>query len=292
MTFEGIPTPPGLLMDILRLALWLAVLAALFVPLERAFAVHPRDLLRRGGVTDLGYYFVSGLTSSSLLSLPIAGLAWSARAVVPAAIPTAAASLPLWARLVSGMVAGEFGYYWGHRLSHEIPFLWRFHAIHHGAEEVDFLVNTRAHPVDLIFGRLCGLAPIYILGLGGPVGAEGSAVPVLVALVGTLWGFFIHANLRWRFGPLEWIVSTPAFHHWHHVKSGPINRNYASTLPWIDVLFGTCHLPGDAFPADYGIKAELPETLPEQLLFPFLPGKPPASTPDRPEVDLAASEGS
>ena len=70
-------------------------------------------------------------------------------------------------------MAGEIGYYWGHRWSHEIPFLWRFHSIHHSAEEIDFLVNTRAHPFDMVFGRFCGLVPMYVLGLGGPVGPVG-----------------------------------------------------------------------------------------------------------------------
>ena len=96
----------------------------------------------------------------------------------------------------------------------------------------------------MVFGRLCGLVPIYLLGLGGPTGPEGTTVPVVVALIGSVWGYFIHANLRWRFGPLEWLVSTPMFHHWHHTRSGPINRNYASTLPWFDWIFGSLYLPG------------------------------------------------
>lgn len=275
MLITGIQGLPEVVVDLLRLSSWLTILVAVFVPLEHAFAARPGKFLRKGIATDLGYYFVSGLISTALLSLPVAGLAWAVRSLVPTGVLTASAALPLWARAVLGMVAGEVGYYWGHRLSHESPFLWRFHAIHHSAEDVDFLVNTRAHPVDLVFGRLCGLAPIYILGLGGPIGAEGAAVPVLVALIGTFWGFFIHANLRWRFGAVEWLISTPAFHHWHHTKRGPINRNYASTLPWIDLLFGTFHLPGDALPDEYGIKAELPETLAEQILHPLLPEKPP-----------------
>ena len=158
-------------------------------------------------------------------------------------------------------MAGEIGYYWGHRWSHEIPFLWGFHSIHHSAEEIDFLVNTRAHPLDMVFSRFCGLVPIYVLGLGGPVGPAGSVVPVLVTLIGTVWGFFIHANLRWRFGPLEWLISTPAFHHWHHTRTGPINRNYSSTLPWLDRIFGTHYLPRSEWPEAYGIKAKLPDTL-------------------------------
>ena len=156
--------------SVLRLSLWLAILVAIFVPLERLFAVHPQKILRNGIGVDLGYYFLSSLLPALLLSAPLGLLAWTVHRAVPAGFLTAAASLPLWARVLAGLVAGETGYYWGHRWSHEIPFLWRFHSIHHSAGEVDFLVNTRAHPVDLVFGRFCGLVPIYVLGLGGPVG--------------------------------------------------------------------------------------------------------------------------
>jgi sterol desaturase/sphingolipid hydroxylase (fatty acid hydroxylase superfamily) len=260
------------LIPILRLSLWLAILAVIFVPLERLFAVNPQKILRKGIGNDLCYYILNSFLPSMLLSLPVGLLAWTVHRAVPGGFLAATAALPLWARMFAGLVAGEIGYYWGHRWSHEIPFLWRFHSIHHSAEHVDFLVNTRAHPVDMVFGRLCGLVPIYVLGLGGPVGPAGTLVPVLVTLVGTVWGFFIHANLCWRFGPLEWLVSTPAFHHWHHTLSGPINRNYAATLPWIDRIFGTHHLPSEEWPAAYGIKVRLPDTLAGQLAYPLLTG--------------------
>ena len=110
--------------------------------------------------------------------------------------------------------------------------------------------------------------PIYALGLAGPIAGSGTLIPVLVAAMGLTWGYFIHANVRWRLGPLEWIVSTPAFHHWHHTKSGPIDKNFASTLPWLDRIFGTHHLP-DHLPDDYGIKAEVPESLIGQLGLPL-----------------------
>ena len=258
------------LMPLVRLSAWLTLLVAIFVPLERLFAAHPREVLRKGILTDLGYFFVNSLATAALLGLPMGVVAWAVHAAMPEAFLAAMGALPLWARAGLGLVAGEVGYYWGHRLSHEIPFLWRFHSIHHAAEDVDFLVNTHAHPLDMVFSRFCGLVPLYVLGLSGPVGPGGSTVAVITALVGTLWGFFIHANLRWRFGPLEWLVSTPAFHHWHHTKNGPLNRNYASTLPWLDRFFGTHHLPA-AWPDAYGIKAEVPDNLLDQLAYPLTP---------------------
>ena len=98
--------------------------------------------------------------------------------MVRGGILAATAALPLWARLVAGLVAGEVGYYWGHRLEPRDPVpLGLPFAIHHGAEHVDFLVNTRAHPIDLVFGRFCGLAPIYVFGLGGPIGPGGQRGP-------------------------------------------------------------------------------------------------------------------
>lgn len=257
------------LYPILRLTAWLAFLTAVFVPLERLFAVHPRRVFRKGFAVDLAYYFISSLLPALLLGAPLALLAWVAHQYVPAAVLATTASLPFWGRSLVGLVASEIGYYWAHRLSHQIPFLWRFHAIHHSAEELDFLVNTRAHPMDMVWGRLCAMTPLYILGLGGPTGAEGSAVPVAVSLITTMWGFFVHANVRWRFGPLEWLISTPGFHHWHHTKTGPLNRNYASTLPWLDWLFGSLYLPRGEWPSDYGLKSQLPEDLMGQFFYPF-----------------------
>lgn len=262
------PQLQGFLIDVLRLSLWLAILSAIFVPLERLFAAHPQKVFRKQIVTDLGYYFLSSLLPAILLSYPVALLASLVRQVVPLDFLQMMSVQPFWTKATIGLVAGEVGYYWGHRLSHEIPFLWKFHSIHHSAEQIDFLVNTRAHPIDMVFGRFCGLIPIYLLGLGGPGDAKESLVPVIVTLIGTVWGFFIHANLRWRFGPLEWLISTPAFHHWHHTKT-PINRNYASTLPWLDRIFGTYYLPQGEFPAMYGIQAKMPDSLVDQLFYPL-----------------------
>jgi sterol desaturase/sphingolipid hydroxylase (fatty acid hydroxylase superfamily) len=284
------PQLQAALLEILRLSVWLALLAAIFVPLERLFDLHPQKVLRKQLPADLAYYFLSSLLPALALGAPAGLLAWGVRHAVPPGLLAATAALPLWARIAAGCIASEVGYYWGHRWSHEVPFLWGFHAIHHGAEEMDYLVNTRAHPVDMIFTRFCCLVPVYVLGLGGPAGPTDSLVPVAVTLIGAVWGFFIHANLRWRFGPLEWLVATPAFHHWHHTLTGPIDRNYASTFPWVDRLFGTHYLPGD-WPESYGIKAKVPETLLGQLAYPLVPPPPAAPQPTAAEIpSFATSE--
>ena len=260
------------LLQIIRLCLWLIILAAIFTPLERLFALHPKNIFRKAILTDLAYYFLSSLLPSVLLSVPLAFVAWTVHRFIPVGFTSAVATQPLWLRAAESLLIGEIGFYWGHRWSHELPILWRFHAIHHSAEHLDFMVSTRAHPLDMVFTRLCQLVPLYVLGLASPMGRSGSLIPVLVILVGTVWGFFIHANVRWRFGPLEWLIATPAFHHWHHTNDGPayINKNYAPMLPWIDRIFGTLYLPRDKQPATYGIDQPISPILFGQLVDPFL----------------------
>ena len=274
---------PGLAVDVLRLSLWLVLLAIIFVPLERYFGERHAGRSRTELASDLGFYFISSLLPAVLLAAPLALVAIAGQRLLPDALPAAMTALPLWAKLLLGLLIGEVGTYWGHRLSHEVPWLWRYHAVHHSTEQLYFLANTRTHPVDMVVTRLFGLTPLYLLGLAGP-NAAGSAAPVLL-LIGTVWGFFIHANLRWRFGPLEWLVATPAFHHWHHSKFEHINRNYASTLPVLDRLFGTYHLPPE-WPASCGIEAPMPVGLGGQLLAPWrrapaavMPAAAPAAPP-------------
>ncbi len=256
--------------DLAKLAADLLLVIAIFVPLERLFAARRQKILRPAIWTDLGYYVIGGLMPKLLLILPLSALAWVAHHALPGGYFAAVARLPVGVRLAGALVVGEVGYYWGHRWMHEIPALWRFHAIHHAAEHMDWLVNTRSHPLDIFFGRICGLVPLYLTGLAQPMGNKLDTVPLLFALIGSLWGFFVHANLKWRFGPLEWLVATPAFHHWHHTNDGPdlIDKNYASMLPWVDRLFGTHYLPA-RLPEAYGIDAKLPQSLTGQLLYPL-----------------------
>ena len=261
------------LINVGRLCAWLLLLALIFLPLERLFALHPQKFFRKALVQDLGYYFISGLVPGLLLAFPLSIVAWAAHAMVPYGMQAAVAAWPLWLRLLVGLIVGEIGFYWGHRWTHEIPFLWRYHSVHHSAEQLYFLISSRAHPVDNVFTRLCGLTPAYILGVASPITPTGSLVPVLIVLIATSWGFFIHSNLRWRLGPLEWLIASPAFHHWHHTLREPVDRNYASMLPWMDWIFGTYYLPKQ-WPSSYGIQAKLPDSLGGQLLYPLLPESP------------------
>ncbi len=252
--------------QIFHLTVWLVLLAAVFVPLERLFALrrYPR---RTGRAIDLFWYFLSSLVPGILLGVPMATVASVVHHLVPGPVQAFGQSMPLGLRIAAALVVGEIGFYWGHRWSHEVPLLWRFHALHHSAEHLDWLVNTRAHPVDLVFSRFTGLLPLYVLGLASPLSGRPDVVSLAVVVVGTVWGFLVHANVRWRLGWLESVIATPAFHHWHHTRRDHTNRNYAAMLPFVDRLFGTWYVP-PAWPDEYGTDHPVPVMLYAQLIEP------------------------
>jgi sterol desaturase/sphingolipid hydroxylase (fatty acid hydroxylase superfamily) len=264
----------ALLYTVARLSMWLAIFAAIFVPIERIFALHSQKIFRKEIAVDLGYYFLNGLLPALVLGPPISVAVLAIHHFIPGGVLGAIAAWPIWLKACATMLVGETAYYWAHRLSHEIPCLWRFHAVHHSAEQLDFLVNTRMHPVDLVWSRMIMLTPIFALGLANPVHFGDGVIATSVLLIGSMWGYFIHSNVRWRLGPFEWLLTTPAFHHWHHTNDGKRRDcNYASMFPWLDRVFGTHHLP-EAWPARYGIDEPMPNSLAGQFIHPLTPSRP------------------
>lgn len=237
----------------------LLLLMIIFVPLELAFAQRSQSVFRPQWGEDMIYFWVNNLVPKLLLSLLVGGLFIIFRPIYASGIFHWVGTLPLGFRFVLAIVVGDIGSYWGHRWSHEWPFLWHFHRIHHQAEAMDWLVTSRAHPVDMVFTRLCGLTLIYLSGLAQGSLGQGTAVMTIYVLIGGVWAYFVHANIGWRFGFLERWLATPAFHHWHHSNESiaSIDKNYAAIFPWIDRFFLTYYLPRQRWPERYGLK-ELP----------------------------------
>jgi sterol desaturase/sphingolipid hydroxylase (fatty acid hydroxylase superfamily) len=264
------------LKDLVRLSVWLVLLMIVFVPLERIFGNRTQKIFRRSFGADVFYYFLNGVLPKLLLITSLAVVTAGLHRLVPLAYYSYVGALPTWLRLCAALVVNEVGGYWGHRWSHQIPYLWRFHVIHHSAEEIDWLVTSKAHPVDMFFTRLCAMVPLYVLGVAQPLGTRVDYVPLAVTTITMYWAYFIHANVNWRFGWLEWLISTPAFHHWHHTNDGPefINKNYSATFPWIDKCFGTFYLPPE-WPTKYGSDTPVASDVAGQLFDPIgLPQSP------------------
>jgi sterol desaturase/sphingolipid hydroxylase (fatty acid hydroxylase superfamily) len=241
----------------------LAVLAVIFVPLERLFALRPRRVLRRGWRTDVVHYLVNGAALRIGLLVSVVSFAGVLRVFVPAPLRNAVAASPSWVQIVAGLAIATIGAYAGHRAAHEVPLLWRFHRVHHSIREMDWLAANHLHPLDETFIRSVAVLPLYALGFGRV--SLGAFVIVI-----TLQAIFIHANVRMNFGLLRWVIGTPQFHHWHHAREPQAyNSNYAGELPLLDALFGTLYFPANLWPAQYGVDDAEPDGYLRQIAWPF-----------------------
>jgi len=252
----------------MRNPLGLLVLAAIFVPLERLFPARPQKVLRAGWRTDLLHFFVSHALQQGLTVLLFGLLFFALDPLVSRRVQQAVEAQPTALQVVEVVLLAELLGYAAHRLSHRVPWLWRFHAVHHSSEQLDWLSATRVHPVDTLLTRGLHFVPVVLLGF--PVKVLGGAVVLL-----GLWAVFLHANVRFTFGPLRWVVATPEFHHWHHAKDETAHdANYAGLFPWIDAIFGTLHLPRER-PRALGVEPPVPQGYWAQLTSPLRP--PPAT---------------
>jgi len=234
--------------------------------LERLFPYHERwqrshgdlavdGLLAGTSVTAIGaltpVFQATGFVVAARLSFAFGGTLWPAQ-------------WPLWAQLVLAAVIGEFFAYWQHRLAHENPWLWRFHAVHHSAPRLYWLNNIRFHPVDLLLESAVKAIPLAALGAG-------EEIFLLTALLTGAHGVFQHANVELRLGPLNWVFSMAELHRWHHSRSRrEANTNYGSDLILWDVVFGTRFLPDRAPPTDIGLAGmpQFPSTYWAQIMAP------------------------
>ncbi|MGH3576457.1 MAG: sterol desaturase family protein [Mycobacterium sp.] len=239
------------------------VLAAIFIPMERVFALRPQRVLRTGWRTDLVHFVVNNLLTTVLLVAVVVTLGAGLRAAVPGALRAAVGNQALDLQLVEAFLLAEVCFYWAHRAAHTVPVLWRFHRVHHSIEEMDWLAAGRVHPVDQAFTRACVVLPIVALGF-----ARAAFGAFLVLM--TVQALFVHANVRFRFGPLRWLIATPEFHHWHHSGDpATYNSNFAGEFPVLDLLFGTLHLPAGRMPDRYGIEESAPVGYLAQLAWPL-----------------------
>ena len=243
----------------------LIVYTLIFVPLERLFVRLPEQgVFRPGWRTDLTYFFVSSLLIQLLTIVTLRpAMIFFDWAVLPG-VQGIVRALPSVLQFLSLLLMADFTQYWVHRAFHAIPLLWRFHAVHHSAEQMDWLAGSRLHLVDIAVTRGLTYVPIYLFGFGdGPL----FAYLVVVSAQAT----FIHANVRFDFGWVKWLVATPQFHHWHHAaEREAIDKNFAVHLPMLDWLFGTMYLPG-RWPKAYGIEggSRVPDGFFKQLFWPM-----------------------
>jgi sterol desaturase/sphingolipid hydroxylase (fatty acid hydroxylase superfamily) len=159
-----------------------------------------------------------------------------------------------------------------------VPFLWRFHSIHHSSEHLDWLAAHREHPLDTVYTMSLINLPAFLVGF--PV----ETLAGLIAFRG-IWAIYIHSNTRINIGPLRMLLGSPELHHWHHDRDR-FSGNYANISPLMDILFGTYRCP-DHEPAAFGIHEPIARSYVGQMLHPFKV-KPPdaAKAPLTPAVEV------
>lgn len=242
--------------------------AAVFVPLERAFPLRrDQGAFRRGWLTDTQYFFASHVLAQVMSVAVLAPAVMLGSVLAVPSAQGAVQSLPVPVQFALAVLVADLAQYGVHRAFHAIPFLWRFHKVHHSVETMDWLAGSRLHLVDVIVTRGLVLLPLVVLGF------ETGAVYAYLAFV-SFHAVFIHANFAPRSRWLERWVAGPRFHHWHHgIEPEARDVNFAVHLPVIDRWFGTYHMPEGRWPSGYGISSErAPEGWARQLVWPF--GKP------------------
>jgi sterol desaturase/sphingolipid hydroxylase (fatty acid hydroxylase superfamily) len=265
-----VPTPdfrqPRFYFGLDWLVLDLFFTGAAFVLLEWVFPrVRPEQgPLSPGWRLDLAYFGVNHLLIGVFLvvSTHFAHdyFAWA----ISPSLQAHVVALPAIIRFALVILAADAVEYVSHRAYHEVPLLWRIHAVHHSPEYMDWLSGSRLHFLEPLVTRALVLVPLVLLGF-----PQDTIFAYLIFI--SVQSVLIHSNIKMNVGWLRYVIVTPQFHHWHHASDAEaIDKNYAAHTPIFDMMFGTWHLPKDRWPVKYGTVKPIPGGMLGQFLHPFV----------------------
>ena len=178
-----------------------------------------------------------------------------------------------WAFALGFVLFDMWQYFW-HRLNHQIPLLWRFHAVHHADRELSASSGLRFHTGEIVLSSIARLAVLPLLGMtvGQVLVYEAVLLPVIL---------FHHGNVgvpkgadRW----LRWLIVTPWMHWVHHSDYQPeTDSNYSSVFSFWDRIFGSFRLVADPRTLTLGLEdtdhRQEWATLPGMVAMPFRRGR-------------------
>ncbi|MEO0462404.1 MAG: sterol desaturase family protein [Pseudomonadota bacterium] len=152
---------------------------------------------------------------------------------------------------VAGFFALDFFYYWQHRFSHTIRWMWAGHAVHHSTNEFTLPASFRLSWFSAFTGSWIVLSPIVLLGFH----------PILVTTLLVLnlrLQFFLHTEAIGKLGMIEWVFNTPSHHRVHHGSNEAyLDKNYGGVLIIFDRMFGTFAEEREDDPVIYGLTTRL-----------------------------------
>jgi len=216
----------------------------------------------RGAATDFMYWFIVPV----FLRLARTLMVWAGVWLLfggrdPQPLPVR--NLPLGLQIAMILLIQDVLFYGIHRVFHTSR-VWKFHAIHHSPTVLDWMSAARFHPINNLLEFV--LADVVVLLMGFSPEALLTLAPFNL-----IYSAMTHANLNWTFGPLRYVFASPVFHRWHHTtQEEGLDKNFASTFPFLDLLFGTFYMPPGKLPERFGNgEADFPEDFWGQFMHPF-----------------------
>jgi sterol desaturase/sphingolipid hydroxylase (fatty acid hydroxylase superfamily) len=166
-----------------------------------------------------------------------------------------------WESWLALFFAVEIAYYWLHRFSHEIRWMWAQHSVHHSARQITLSVAYRLGWTQFFAGPWLFLIPVCWIGF------DPRAVMLMYA-ANLLYQFWLHTEAVGRLGFLEWFLNTPSHHRVHHaIEPDYLDRNYGGVLIVWDKLFGTFAAERDSGPRTYGLVRQIDSLNPVKIAF-------------------------
>lgn len=177
------------------------------------------------------------------------------------------ASAPVWVKFLVLFLLRDFIQWNVHRMLHRVPWLWKFHEVHHSVREMGYAAHLRYHFMETIVYRAVEYIPLAMIGFG-------LQDFMLVHLFALSIGHLNHANIYLPLGPLQYIFNSPQMHIWHHSKElpkGAYGVNYGISLSIWDYLFGTVWMPKNGRDIKLGFDGvdEYPHSFWQQVVRPF-----------------------
>ena len=217
---------------------------------------------RQGWLTDVAHFFFNYILVNIGTYLVVVVFYIFFSGVVSPALQLAVRSQPALLQFAEAFFIAQLAFYVVHRLGHTVPWLWRFHAIHHSSAQLDWLASARLHPLETIIGNIAMGVPLFLLGFTRETFG-------LYLVFSEILPILNHSNTKLQFPILDRIIATPNFHHWHHSNDLAARDKNFSGFPIIDLLFGTYYMPTNQMPETYGVDELIPQTYWQQLLYPF-----------------------
>ncbi|HEX4327525.1 MAG TPA: sterol desaturase family protein [Burkholderiales bacterium] len=242
----------------------LFLMALIYVPIERLWPQYPaQGTFRDQWTLDIVYFLSTHLPIQILSFLIMLPATQATKYLAIPSLQQFIAKAPWLIQFLLAIIVADFAEWFIHRAFHKVPFLWRFHSIHHSSKALDWIAGSRSHFIDDILVRGFILVPLML--------AFSQNVIVAYLVFVTLHATWTHCNFSPNAKWLEKYLVMPRYHHWHHSsQKEAIDKNFAIHFPWIDKLLGTSYFP-EEWPEQYGLDAEeIPRGFIRQTYQPFI----------------------